>query len=116
MAGRGKSDRTGEILDDWWYDVVGMSGTSRVLDHENLQSGRCRVEDIIGKMFVYRHDLGLSEFGETSSFLIMRDSCVLSERGVWAPLVVGKAQPRLRSFFNGNGQTNLYQCYFHSLS
>ena len=69
MAGRGKSDSTGEIFDDWWYDVVKRGGTSRVLDHENLQSGRSRVEDVIGEMFVYRHGLGLSEFGETSSFL-----------------------------------------------
>ena len=47
---------------------MGMGGTSRVLDHENLQSGRSRVEDVNGELFVYRHDLGLSEFGETSSF------------------------------------------------
>lgn len=114
MEGRGKTDSTGEIFDDWWYDVVEKGVTSRVLDHENLQSGRSRVEAFIGEMFVYRHDPGLSEFGETSSFLIMRDSCAFSGRGVWAPLVVRKVRPRLRSFFNGNGQTKLYQCYFHS--
>lgn len=48
-------------------------------------------------------------------FSIMWDNCALSERGVWSPLVVRKVQPSLRSFFNGNGQTNLYQYYSYNL-
>lgn len=66
----------------------------------------------MGRLFVYSNGLGPSEFGETSSLNIRWESCAV--RKTWglghvAPLAVGKVQPRLRSFFNGNGQTNLTQ-------
>jgi hypothetical protein len=46
---------------------------------------------VYGQMFVYSQDLGLSEFGETSSLLIKRP---FNERGVWATVLHLRSEKR----------------------
>jgi hypothetical protein len=41
----------------------------------------------MGRLFVYSYDLGLSEFGETSSFAHHAGQLPFNERGVWATLL-----------------------------
>lgn len=91
---------------------MGTAGTTRVLSSLRSKSHVQVNNATMGRLFVYSNGLGPSEFGETSSLNIRWESCAV--RKTWglghvAPLAVGKVQPRLRSFFNGNGQTNLTQ-------
>lgn len=68
----------------------------------------------MGRLSVYSYDPGVSEFGETSSSANHAGHLYLSLNvgsGPAAPLEVREVQPRQRSFFNGNSQTNLTQCH-----